>query len=147
MNEMKFEDMKVFNSAITDCCLPQVAYNAHNNQSNVISYCSSSPDARCSLLRGNFRENTTLLTYDLDIDNPLSAHIRLCKLDRNGRFGFIVNEIEDFAGKQLPAEANFVKVNCLVFDLPNNNRIIDKFSYVIRKGSRFEVQSSFLNQK
>ena len=143
-NEIKFEDMKLFNSTIKDCCLPQIAYNSKFNQNNVISYCATSPDAKCNSLIGRFKVKSNIRTYDLDMDNPLSTSIRLCRMDQNGRFCFIVNEIEDFAGKQIPAENDFVKINCAVLDLAQNNKIIEQYSYVVRKRSRFEIDAEFL---
>ena len=130
--------MKVFNSAISDLCLPQVAYNSSYNQNNVISFCGSSPDAKCSLLRRNFKVERNLLGYDLSVDNPLTTSIKSCQIDANGRFGFMTTEIEDFSGKQLPAEAEFVKLNCTVFDLGQSDGcVIEQFSYIVRKASRY----------
>lgn len=143
-NEMKFDDMKVFSSAITDCCLPQIPYNSSNNIGNVLSYCNTSPDVKCSMLRGDFKVKTSLRSYDVDIDNPLTTSVKLCVMDQNGRFCFILNEIEDFAGKRYPMENNFVKNNCTVIDLMQNNQIVEKFSYVVRKHSRFEIQADFI---
>lgn len=143
---MEFDDMKVFNSPVVDCSLPQTSFDSSKNMNHVVSYCSTSPDVKCNLLRTSFSAKNSLRSYDPDIDDPLTTHIKLCTMDENGRFCFIKNEIHDFAGKQLPSENDFVKINCTVLDLMQDSQVIEQFTYIVRKDSRFEIQAKFFSK-
>lgn len=144
---MEFDDMKVFNSPVIDCSLPQTSFDSDMNMNHVVSYCSTSPDVKCNTLRSSFNAKNSLRSYDPEIDDPLTTHIKLCTLDESGRFCFIKNEINDFSGKQLPSENDFVKINCTVLDLMQDSHVIEQFTYIIRKDSRFEIQAKFFSKK
>jgi hypothetical protein len=147
-NEIKFDDMRIFSSPIIDCCLPSIQFDSIKNRSNVISYSSNSPDLKVHSLSDpcgfNVTKSIVKNTYDTNIDNPLSIHVESCTIDPNGRYCFILNSINDFAGRNLPTEAYFVKKNCSIIDLTQNNRLIEKFTYIVRRNSRFQMQASFV---
>ena len=139
--------MKVFNSAVVDISLPQTSFDSGLNMNHVVSYCSTSPDIKCNSLRSSFNIKNNLRSYDPEIDDPLTTHIKLCVLDDNGRFCFIENEINHFSGKQLPSENDSVKINCTILDLMQDCKVIDQFSYIARKDSRFEIQAKFFTKE
>jgi hypothetical protein len=143
--------MKVFSSPIVACRLPKCAYDSPHNHRNVLSFCASSPDVKANALRGRFevKSNLAVGCYDLEIDNPLTARIRVCELDASGRYAFFATEVEEFAGKQMPAETGFVKLVCTIVDMGRAEAeeattvVVERLNYVVRKSSRFEVQAKF----
>ncbi len=132
------ETMKVFNSPIVSCRVPKHAYNSPDNYRNVVSFCGTSPDVKVNGLCGRFevKSNLDFDSYDINIDNPLTARVRLCELDSTGRYLFIVTEVEEFTGKQLPAEAGFVKLVCTVVEMSRaedrdeTKSMVERFIYV-----------------
>ena len=146
-NEIKFEDMRIFSSPLVDCFVPKIAFDSAHNCGNVLSYCGTSPDLKVHALNDSFQVRSSIKScYEPDMDNPLSATVNCCHLDDNGRFCFIVSDIDEFGGKRQPIEANFVKKNCVLLNLAQNNKIIERFSYIVRKNSRFEINAHFFNK-
>ncbi len=75
-----------------------------------------------------------------------SAHIKQLTVDTSGRFAFVVCEISRFGGQRLPAERHFVKQVCSLVDLScQPHCVIDKYSYIVRTGSRFQIAATFVN--
>lgn len=147
--DMKFEDMRMYNDAVVDCIGPAHGIGDNKQIGYAISYSNSSPDAKIHNLREGCIVQSILKCYDEEgLDNPLTTSIRSITIDDFGRFGFIIYDIEDFQGKRLPDDKDFLKKACSLIDLSSDNhRVIEKFSYIIRKNSRFEIQSKFINKK
>ena len=146
--DIKFEDQKIFNSKIEACFLPNIAHNSIKNSNLCLAYSPSYPDAKTLHSKQNFHSNSIVKTcYFEKNDNPSSSQIKHACLDDNGKFCFLVTDVEDFKGKIYPEEENFYKKICSIIDLGNENRVIDEFSYVARKQSRLEINGKFITKK
>ena len=118
-----------------------------NSQVNfAISYCDKSPDAKVVSIKAGGSVNSILKCYDDEkFDNPLTTRINLMVLEEHGKYCFVVYDIEDFYGKN-PEEKDFIKKSCFLINLTDNNRVVEKFSYVVRKVSRFQIEAKFINR-
>ena len=137
-----------------ECRLPSVAYNSHRNNHVAFSLGTNPSNGRASnLLMHNLRNNAcaTRILDDSTQSQSLgglldgAAAVSLLAVDSGCRYCFIVGEIDEFAGKQLPSETDFVKKICCLLDVSDvrrrrHHRMLETFSYIVRKGSRFEIQ-------
>lgn len=144
---IEFEDMSTFSRPIVDCLLPSIDHDSIENSNIVLSYCGASPDAKIHELKNGFTVKSLLNNnYNERIDNPLSARIKSISCDDRARYFFIVTDIDEFSGKRIPEESDFLKrVGCLI-DIKYTSVILEKFSYIIRKQSRFDLQAKFINK-
>lgn len=146
--DIKFEDQKIFNSKIEACFLPKIAHSSTKNSNLCLAYCRSYPDAKTLHSKRNFHSNSIVKTcYFEKKDNPSTSQIKHACLDDNGKFCFLVADVEDFKGKIYPEEEGFYKKICSIIDLGNDNRVIDEFSYVARKKSRLQITGKFIAKK
>jgi len=111
-----------------------------------ISYCEKSPDAKMSNIKEGGIVGSIIKSYDSErLDNPLTTRINSITIEKYGKFCFIVYDIEDFYGKN-PEEKDFIKKSCFLINLEDNNRVVEKFSYIVRQVSRFKIEAKFLNK-
>ena len=144
---INFEDMVLYSNPVANCCLPKLSFKSSNNSMLAISYSTASPDAKLHSLKDKFSVKTVLSAYyNEQIDNPLSAQIESVHLDEAGRFCLIILNLEEFQGKRLPEDANFIKKVATLVTLNEDALIIEKFSYIVQKNSRFEIQAEFLTK-
>ncbi|CAF0731081.1 unnamed protein product [Brachionus calyciflorus] len=147
-HNVHFEDQKIFNTKIESCHLPKIAHNSLKNSNLCLTYTKEYPDAKTLDSKNNFHSKSIVKTcFDEKSDNSFTSVIKLVCLDENGKFCFIVSDIDDFNGKKIPEEKDFYKKICSIIDLSNDNRIIDEFSYIIRKNFRFEINAKFIHKK
>ncbi|RNA28355.1 NACHT and WD repeat domain-containing 2-like [Brachionus plicatilis] len=146
--DIKFEDQRIFNSKIDACSSPQIGHNSSKNSNLCLVYSGAYPDAKTLHSKRNFYSKSVVKTcYFEKNDNPFTSQIKLACLDDNGKFCFMVTDVQDFNGKKYPEEEGFYKKICSIIDLGNENRVIDEFSYVARKNSRLEINGKFLAKK
>jgi hypothetical protein len=147
--DLTFENMNTFHEPITDCLIPAVASTHAANSNLVVSYARDYPDAKVHDLKNYAVASATLAVSSMGekSDNSLTSCIRFVALDAHGRFCFLVNDVEDFVGKRLPDEQDFVKRICSVIDLTDGNRVVEKMSFVIKKNSRFDIHARFVQRK
>lgn len=142
-----FEDMALYGNPVIDCLLPKVDFNAKNNSNMALSYSKGSPDAKLHNLKDKFSIKSVVCSYyDEKIDNPLSAKIDSIQVDESGRFCFLVIDMDEFYGKRIPEDLGFIKKVGSLIDLNNETIIMEKFSYIVRKNSRFQIQAKFLTK-
>ncbi len=145
-----FEDMNTFHEPITDCLIPNVSHLNAKNSNLIVTFSSLYPDAKIHDLKINCAAKSVLansLMVDAVMDNLLTSSIKQITMDDFGRFCFVISDIEEFFGKRLPDEKDFLKRMCTLIDLNDSNRIIEKISFVIKKNSRFQISSKFIRRK
>ena len=135
----KFENKNVYNGPIKGLVLPQIAHNSELNSNLVLSYSNSYPNVKVHSLKRNLSVNEIISTQN---DN---SEIRQLDLDENGRYCYLEYDVENFEGKKVPVENDFIKKQCLIIDLKRDNRQIESFVYVIRKNSSFRIKTAFIN--
>lgn len=146
--DIRFEDQKIFNSKIDACYLPQISHNSNKNSNLCLAYSRAYPDAKTLQSKHNFHSKSVVKAcYYEKNDNPFTSQIKLANLDDNGKFCFLVVDVDDFNGKKYPEEEGFYKKICSIIDLGNENRVVDEFSYVARKNSRLEIKAKFITKK
>lgn len=144
---MKFEDMKVFNGSIDGCLLPKIEHNSTLNSNLVVTYSQTYPDAKILSLNQNLSAKALLRANPDDLVNDFSSsRIKQAAIDETGRYCYLENDLDDFEGKILPDEKDFIKKQCLIIDLKNENRTIESFTYIVRKKSAFRIFVKFLSK-
>ena len=148
MNNIKFDEFKIYNEPVLDCLIPNKAHNTANEPDFFISYSSESPDAKIHDLTKQSTVSSSLKSCtNEELDNPLTCKLKSISLDDDGKFCFLVCDIDEFVGKRYPEEADFCKRLCNLIDLTGAaHRIVHQFSFIIKKNSRFELDSQFLNK-
>lgn len=143
-DRIKFECMNTFHDAITNCLIPKVSHTG-SSSSLIMTYSQTYPDAKVHNLKLNCSTQSLISSSYLaeKMDNMLTSQIKLIAMDDIGRYCFMVNDFDEFDGKKLPEEANFVKRICSLIDLSDQNRVIERISFVIKKNGRFEVDARF----
>jgi hypothetical protein len=144
---LNFENMLVYDSRVVDCVFPKISSHSDLNTSLLLSYSDTSPDIKVHSLKQNACVRSVLNSYyDEKLDDPLTSQIKSVSLDETGRFCFVVLDTENFVGKQVQEEMLFVKRVGSLIDLHNERVTIEKFTYIVRKNSRFEIKTKFLNR-
>jgi hypothetical protein len=151
MNSIKFDEFKIYNEPVVDCLISNNAQNLNdykNEPDFFISYSAESPDAKLHDLTKQSTVSSILKSCtNEELDNPLTCKLKSISLDDDGKFCFLICDIDDFVGKRYPEEADFCKRLCNLIDLTGSiHRIIHQFSFIIKKNSRFELNSRFLNK-
>ncbi len=146
---LNFENMLVYDSRIVDCLLPRVSsFQADTSSSLLLTYCCTSPDIKVHALKQAGSVCSVLNSYyDETRDDVLTSHVDSVTVDDTGRFCFVVLETENFAGKRMQEEdMNFVKKCGSLVDMHNQVATMEKFTYIVRKNSRFEIKAKFVNK-
>ena len=135
---VKFSEFKVYNEPVKDCLIPNRKHNTSAEPDFFISYSSQSPDANMHDLTAACAVSGIVRAITNGDDNPLACRINSIVLDENGHFCFVICDVEEFIGKQLPEEKDFIKRLCTLIDLTQGTHsIIQQFSFIIKKNSRF----------
>ncbi len=144
---MNFEDMMLYSNPVANCCLPKINFFSTNSSLLAISYSIASPDAKLHSLKDKFSTKTVLSAYyNEQIDNPLTAQIESVCVDDAAQFCLIILNLDEFQGKRIPEDDDFIKKVATLITLNEDALIIEKFSYIIRKKSRFELKAQFVTK-
>jgi hypothetical protein len=144
LKNVKFDDNRAYFDAITSCVASKHKDDA---QSLAISVSQTCPEAKIHDLRELSKVHSTISCgVDDVLDNSLKSVVKHLCIDPSGIFCFVICDVEDFVGKHLPDEADFVKRVCSLIYLPDDYRPVEKFSYLVKKNSRFEIKPRFVNK-
>ena len=145
--KMNFEDMVLYCNPVANCCLPKINFLSPSSSLLAISYSTASPDAKLHSLKDKFATKTVLSAYyNEQIDNPLTAQIESVFIDQAAQFCLLILNLEEFQGKRIPEDDNFIKKVATLITLNEDALIIEKFSYIVRKNSRFELKAQFITK-
>ncbi len=145
--DLNYENMNSFNDQVKNCLFStSLKHTSDLNSNLLVTYSKTYPDVKMHDFKNNCAVQSLIKSVDLceKCDNIITSIVKSIVMCDRARFCFIQIEIDDFFGKRMPDEKDFIKRVCCLIDLMNHNEIIEKLTFVIKKMSRFEIDAKFM---